>query len=447
MGLLWHHLLVRLWPGLHYSLREIFPEPMNIRRVLFVDDDPAVLRLYSLGLSKRGFEIETANEGLAAIKAVKARKPDIMILDLMMPKFSGVDVLKFIRGDKELTELPVIVLSNAYMNDMARDAASAGAQRALLKVRCTPNLLADAIGEVLDRTITNQTAGSSLLAAVPDAAQAPHEQQVAARTETARTEAKPQVGSVATAFVSSKNVSPEDSEVQRKARTDFLARCNEINAELRGLYQSFEQSRNDVERGIRLQNLYRKVHFVTATAGLAECHELAQMASILEALLFDVVPNRAKLSPSVLKTIAETVDFFGVLFARAKDSPPGRITPAPALVVDDDPLNNRLVLAGLRQACFEPQSVEEPKAALKLLKEKRFGLVLLDIEMPDMNGFELCSQLRQVPGYEKVPVIYVTNHSGFENRSLSVESGGNDFITKPVLPLELAVKAVRRLLT
>jgi len=418
------------------------PEPTKKRHVLFVDDDPALLRLYSQGLSRKGFEIETADEGLSAIKSIKARKPDIMILDLMLPKLSGVDVLKFLREDKEFTGLPVIVLSNAYMNDMTREAAAAGAQKALLKVRCTPNLLAEAIGEVLDGKATTQVEDASVLVAASEAPE-----HIAVQKLKSAFEVAPALDTVATAFVSRKDVSNEDSQLQQKARTDFLAHCDQICADLRRLYQHFAESRNDTERGMRLQNLYRKVHFVTATAGLADCHQLAQMASIFEALLFELVSKRGRLSPSVLKTIEETIEFFAVLFGRAKDLPPGRVKPVPALAVDDDPLNNRLVLAGLRQAHFSAQAVEDPGEALRRLQMFQFGLVLLDIEMPGMDGFELCRRLRQLPGYEKVPVIYVTSHSDFENQSKSVESGGNDFISKPAMPLELAVKAVRRLLT
>jgi CheY-like chemotaxis protein len=84
--------------------------------------------------------------------------------------------------------------------------------------------------------------------------------------------------------------------------------------------------------------------------------------------------------------------------------------------------------------------------ALKWLTETRFDLVLLDIELPGMDGFELCWRLRLLPGYEKTPVIYVTSHNDFENRAPRVLGSGNDLIAKPVFPLELAVKAVALIL-
>ena len=102
------------------------------KRVLLVDDDPVALRIYRDGLARQGFEVKTAADGLTALQLLRAAKPDLVVLDLMMPRFSGVEVLKFIRGEKGLESLPVIVLSNAYMDPLAQDAAALGAQKGLL---------------------------------------------------------------------------------------------------------------------------------------------------------------------------------------------------------------------------------------------------------------------------------------------------------------------------
>jgi CheY-like chemotaxis protein len=83
---------------------------------------------------------------------------------------------------------------------------------------------------------------------------------------------------------------------------------------------------------------------------------------------------------------------------------------------------------------------------LELLAQHPFDLVLLDVEMPQMTGFEVCRNLRQLPGYETTPVIYVTSHGDFESRAKSILVGANDLIAKPIFPVELAVKAVGHLI-
>ena len=65
-----------------------------------------------------------------------------------------------------------------------------------------------------------------------------------------------------------------------------------------------------------------------------------------------------------------------------------------------------------------------------------------DVDMPGMNGYELCTKLRSLPPHKKTPVVFVTSLNDFENRANSTMSGGNDFIGKPFLTIELSVKAL-----
>ena len=115
------------------------------------------------------------------------------------------------------------------------------------------------------------------------------------------------------------------------------------------------------------------------------------------------------------------------------------------LVVDDDPVSNRLVVSALRKAQFNPRSTEDPVVAWQWANQEHFDLLLLDIEMPVLNGVELCMRLRSLPGYEKTPDIFVTVHSDFGSRAKSSLSGGDDLIAKPVLPMELAANVVMHL--
>src|SRR5215472_7440927 len=104
-----------------------------MKRVLMVDDDPVLLRMYQQGLRKHDLLVETAADGLSAVNSLRSSRPDLAVIDLMMPRLSGVDVLRFIRSNKELAELPVVVLCNSYMNELGQEAISLGSQRVLLK--------------------------------------------------------------------------------------------------------------------------------------------------------------------------------------------------------------------------------------------------------------------------------------------------------------------------
>src|SRR3954471_21224658 len=145
-------------------------------KILLVDDDPLVLKMYQDSLTRQGLKVDTAIEGLAAVQTLRKARPQVVVLDLMMPRFSGVDVLKFIRSDKVLAELPVIILSNSYMNDMANAAVDLGVQAALMKVRCTPRELAETIRDVASnhtRRLASADLGATAKPESPASASAP----------------------------------------------------------------------------------------------------------------------------------------------------------------------------------------------------------------------------------------------------------------------------------
>src|ERR1022692_4559832 len=147
--------------------------------ILLVDDDPLILRLYRDGLTRLGAQVSVAPDGLAAIQALHTARPDVMVLDLMMPRCSGVDVLRFIRSDPKLKTLPVVVVSNSYMKQMAAEAAALGVEKALLKVSCSPSILLSTINEVLAGKSGSEDSSQLLAAPKPSPPAAPTPARIA----------------------------------------------------------------------------------------------------------------------------------------------------------------------------------------------------------------------------------------------------------------------------
>jgi PleD family two-component response regulator len=143
-----------------------------------------------------------------------------------------------------------------------------------------------------------------------------------------------------------------------------------------------------------------------------------------------------------LRTVAATIDFLGVLFEKGTQPDRQEIPPANILVVDDEAISRRALTYAINKANLKSTGLDDPVAALQLLSEKKFDLIFLDVDMPNMTGFELCSKLRALPGYAKTPVIFVAGLNDFKSRASSTMSGGNDFIAKPFLFIELAVKSL-----
>ena len=110
--------------------------------------------------------------------------------------------------------------------------------------------------------------------------------------------------------------------------------------------------------------------------------------------------------------------------------------------MDDEAISRRAIVYALEKARLKSVNVEDPQEALQLLDEDEFDLIFLDVDMPNMSGFELCAKLRAMPQHQKTPVVFVTSLNDFDSRASSTMAGGNDFIGKPFLFIELTVKAL-----
>ncbi|HEU4540072.1 MAG TPA: response regulator [Jiangellaceae bacterium] len=109
------------------------------------------------------------------------------------------------------------------------------------------------------------------------------------------------------------------------------------------------------------------------------------------------------------------------------------------LVVDDQPANIRLLDAILVPRGYEVRTASSGEEALKILAEQDLDLVLLDIVMPGMDGYEVCRRIRARPETAFLPVVMVTA-SGDEQKVKALESGADDFVTKPINQSELLAR-------
>src|SRR5215204_1254105 len=112
-----------------------------MKKVLIIEDDALITRIYQKRCETAGFAVDNAADGKVAIERLKAQPPDVVLLDLMLPHTDGVQVLKFMRGEAALKNIPVLVLSNAFAGNMVEAAWKAGANKCLIKANCSPNQL------------------------------------------------------------------------------------------------------------------------------------------------------------------------------------------------------------------------------------------------------------------------------------------------------------------
>jgi DNA-binding response OmpR family regulator len=390
-----------------------------MKRILIIEDDQIVGTIYRRKFQLEGFEVALAADGEAGLAAVSTFHPHIVILDLMLPRLNGVEVLRRIRAQPDNHQLPVIVLSNAYLSNLVQDATNAGANQCLIKANCTPKHIL----EVIRRTLAQEDpAPAPTPAATPDTSDSPP------------------------AAVASTAAAPDETTYQLGIREAFLAEGPETLSQLRTMLQTFVKGEADTVRLPALFSLYRRVHSVTSNAAVAGLTSISRLCAALEALLKELYEKPKNINASTTRTIAQTIDFLGALFEHSRSTSTEIYAPPNILVVDDEAISRRALIYALEKANLRCTSLEDPLAALTLLNDHRYDLILLDVDMPGLNGFELCTRLRAQPTNAHSPVIFVTGLADFESRTRSTLSGGNDLIAKPFLFMELALKAITHIL-
>lgn len=109
------------------------------QHILVVDDEEILRRIYADRLNFEGYVIDTAADGEEALNKIRATPPNLILLDILMPKLNGLQVLEALNADAALKSIPVIVLSNVANDENIKKALALGAKDYLLKTNFSPN--------------------------------------------------------------------------------------------------------------------------------------------------------------------------------------------------------------------------------------------------------------------------------------------------------------------
>ncbi len=120
-------------------------KPSSKPTVLLVEDDPLLTKMYKSKFESEGFIFLTANDGVEGLEKAQKEKIDIIILDLMMPKMSGIDLLSNLRSGSKGKNIPVIVLTNLTQVEEKQQALDLGVKEYLVKANQTPGQIVEKI--------------------------------------------------------------------------------------------------------------------------------------------------------------------------------------------------------------------------------------------------------------------------------------------------------------
>jgi CheY-like chemotaxis protein len=236
--------------------------------------------------------------------------------------------------------------------------------------------------------------------------------------------------------------SSSNSTSETNPLNEFLTHTPRLLDGLRKFVQKIPEARDMVGQKRMMLDLGRDVQALKKQAGLPELLPVWQMTAALEGLVKQLTNNAGNLTSSTLRTVAGGVDVLddlcrASLKADILTNPPIRL-----LVVDDDLICRKVVSLALNKAFKTPDLAAHGAAALALAAERAYDAIFLDVQMPGMDGFEVCTKIHETVPNAKTPVVFVTCLSDFDSRAKSVLSGGSDLIAKPFLTFEITVKAL-----
>jgi len=119
------------------------------KKIIILEDDHILLKALNIELISNGFEVLSATDGVAGIKIIEKEKPDLVLLDLVMPKMHGFEVLKKLKNNKNTKNIPVIILSNLGQEEEVKKGMELGAFDYYKKASTDLNELSDKIKKSL----------------------------------------------------------------------------------------------------------------------------------------------------------------------------------------------------------------------------------------------------------------------------------------------------------
>lgn len=231
----------------------------------------------------------------------------------------------------------------------------------------------------------------------------------------------------------------------------FLRELDAGYREARQKLVDFERAPVDREAVVELRGFFHKL---AGTAYAADLTILGQLGAVCERAADLWLDGKLTDSSALAAMFSEAL--VGVATALESAEPALPQPPAPAelpvatgaeerglskiLVIDDDPFSAKLIDSTLRAAGFSSSYCCDPRQALAVIGSELPDLLIMDVVMPGLDGFDLCRSVRANPAMQLTPIIFVTRRGDVEQRVAGLEAGGNDYIAKPFEPQELVAR-------
>lgn len=281
------------------------------KRIVIAEDDAVLNEALAIKLKKDGYVVDKAEDGIVALEKIRANKPDCILLDILMPRKGGIQVLEEIHADPALKDIPVIIISNSGQPVEVKRAQELGARGFLIKAVFNPN------------------------------------------------------------------------DVLEKVKSVLSGKKEELPKELGGFAQN-----------------------ISATGAV----------------------EKSAVDQSAQKGASAT---------------PASDTKTFVLVIEDDKFLRELLVRKLASEGFDVQNAIDAQAAFTILAERKPKIILLDLILPGVSGFEILEKIKSDPKIADVPVVILSNLGQKEDLDKAIALGAKDFMVKANFTLDEIVTKVR----
>lgn len=363
---------------------------MSSKRILIIHEDRLLTNLFREKLEGSGFAVDTVRSLEQVPKLMDTKRPDLVLVDMVLREGGTIDFIKSLRQDAATLELPVLIFPT-NLKALASDAMQAGATKI---ISASGNL----IGSILDTV--KVTLGMPGLGSAVDTPLFQADESW-----------------ISMVFSSA----PELLNLMRHCLPGLVTQPPDTGA---------------------LRTMWTLIHNFADRASLLHNKALHRVASVLDTLVCDLNDIPEQLTPGCLKTIGHAIDFLSILSDQANLTRTEETSTARVLVVDDEDSAQLMIKSAMELAGIRCETASSPSQALDRVRDKEWDLIFLDIGMPEMNGFDLCTRVRAYDTHKRTPIVFLTGLASFHNKAQASLSGGNDFLAKPFNVAELGVKAL-----
>ena len=218
---------------------------------------------------------------------------------------------------------------------------------------------------------------------------------------------------------------------------------DEITA-MRRCYQTFSRDQKQLGMLGELETYALQISGKAMQDGRPILH---RVGTAFASLLGDLLEVPDQITQASLRTLNQAIEFIALQLSDLEIEGCIKLTDARVYVVDDDQNTCTTVVDALNLVGLQASYALHSSAAVAELTANRYDLIILDVHLPELDGFELCSHIRNMEMHADTPVFFVTGDTSLENRVKSSLRGGNEFIAKPFSIQEIALKALKAVIT